>query len=184
VLALAVIVVVPSALLIFVIIWPVTFSPHPSEVTSTVVATGQDPNAVRGDYSEHLLLLNSGNISAIVQLYEPKANITWEGALCLGGIYHATGGGGNLSQLLPIFFNYLGKGFVMGNVSQPLITDLSNASMLANSTFSLASSVPPITAVTVSAQDIYAYSSDAGVWLISSETWHFTFNTQLPICPG
>lgn len=184
-LALVVIVVVLLALLIFAIVSPLTFLPHPVTVTSSVVVTGQNPNVIGGDYSEHLLLFNSGNIPAIVQQYKPKANITWEGALCLSGIYHATGRGGNLSQLLPIFFNYLGKGFVMGNVSQLMITRLSNGSMLANSTFSLASSVPPITAVTISAQDIYAFSSDAGAYLISSETWHFViFNTQLPICPG
>jgi hypothetical protein len=154
-----------------------------STETSTVTPTQQAVDIVGDRFVQHLVVFTSMNVSAIVAQYEPSANVTWEGQMCLGGIYSDAGSSdGDLTKLLNIFFDKTKTGLglqgfnavFVGNVTRPTITAMTNGSVIVNSTFGLVGQAPTgnFTA-TVSAQDSYAYSTTSGTWLISQETWHF-----------
>ena len=154
------------------------FGTRTETVTDTVTTTQQIAD-VGGSFAEHILLLDSKNVSAIVNQYQGNASVTWTGqAVGLAGTYE---GARNISELQTVFFETFGTTFAIANVTRA-ITTTSSDSVMVNSTFGFSgfgrwgndSGI-------ISAQDHYSYSATNGAWLISRETWNFlTFVVEYP----
>lgn len=183
VIALSVIALVLVALLGFVLLTSQSMVKTVT-LTTTVIPTQQAVEMVSGSFSQHMLQLGSGNVSAVVSEYERNANVTWIGKTqCYGGFYNGTF---FITELMNAFLVQTAPALVIGNVTMTTTAE-ANGSVVVNSAFGFAShggsSIDGIVNGTVSAQDSYTYSTTNAVWLISQETWDFiTFNTQFPAC--
>jgi hypothetical protein len=180
--ALSVIVLLLAALLGLVLVTSLSMvKTVTSTETTTVMPTRQADDLVGASFAQHLLSFTSGNVSAIVSHYERNANVTWTGrAFGLTGVYL---GQGNITILLNVFLGKLVPTLAIGNATQAIMGN-ANGSVTVNSTFSFVGrgNIAGTVNGTVSAQDFYTYSTTAGAWKISQETWDFlTFNTQVPI---
>jgi hypothetical protein len=155
---------------------------EPKTVTITQVETPTSSaelivDWVNYSFSQHMLQLGSGNVSAIVSQYAGNANVTWFGEVgpCFGGMYPLAGDNGNFSQLMNAFIVKYAHALVMGNVARTIMP-LPNGSVVVDSTFGFTTqgSSYGINNGTVSAQDLFTYSATNGAWLISREAWDFT----------
>lgn len=154
----------------------------PKTVTITHVETPTSSTElivewVNDSFSQHMLLLGSGNVSAIVSQYAGNANVSWFGEVgpCFGGTYPLAGDNGNFSQLMNAFIVKYAHTLVIGKVARTIMSQ-SNGSVVVESAFGFATrgSSYGINNGTVSAQDLYTYSATNGAWLISREAWDFT----------
>jgi hypothetical protein len=146
---------------------------------TTTAAVSTVPDAyeqVASSYANHLLLLDSRKIPALVTGYESNATVEWKGAaIGMTGNYTGSGNIGILHG------SFTGK-FIdlsLSNLSQ-MIGSKGNHWMV-NSTFSLhgTGSVVGNFNATIAAQDSYIRAGET--WLISHETWNFlSFNVQYP----
>src|ERR1700730_7397843 len=85
-------------------------------VTSIVTTTQQATDVVGASFANHMLLIGSGNVSAIVNQYERNATVTWKGnANGRQGTYTNTR---DLGNLLEDGFGTGANSFVIGNVTQ------------------------------------------------------------------
>ncbi len=150
--------------------------------SSTTSTTAPAVDLVNSSFADHMRMLESRNVSAILGQYEANATVTWTGrAAGLTGLYI---GSQNIGILLnDSLFRPNGTSFfVVGNVTQGVL-DASRGSALVNSSFGFQgrNSIWGNFSGSVSAQDNYAYSVASGGWLISQETWNFlSFNVQFP----
>jgi len=152
-------------------------------VTTTVPPTQQATAMVDGSFAQHMVLLSTGNVSAIVSQYETNANVTWTGkSQCYDGFYNGTG---YITELMDAFLLSGTPALAIGNVTMTTTSE-TNGTVLVNSEFGFASPGPSgggMVNGTVSAQDLYGYSATRGAWLISQESWDFlSFNGQIPRC--
>jgi hypothetical protein len=139
-----------------------------SEV-ETVTTTVTPFQQVNESYYDHLLSLDSGNVSAILAGYGQGANLTWQQAACLSGLYPVPH---DARLLFDALSANVTRSWAVENATLPEITIATNGSLLVNDTFALAvrAASGNLTA-TISAEVVYVYS--AGSWLISEETWYF-----------
>lgn len=161
------------------------FGTKTETVTSTVTSTERAFDSVNGSFAEHMTLVGSKNVSAIMSQYDRNAIVNWNGeAVGLAGTYI---GAYNVSLLLNRFFETFVSGtgggpFVIANVTRTIAVTAEGYATV-NSTFSFSgqSTQWGPSSGTISAQDSYAYSAAAGIWLISRETWTFvSFALQYP----
>jgi hypothetical protein len=165
-------------------------------VTTTVISTQGATGLVSGLYAEHILLLDSRNVSAIVNQYEDNATIVWTSeAQCecnsLDGTYT---GAANITLLMKqlLFgtdangFSFGTKSFVAENLTESVAV-ASNGSVTVDSTFGIMEQSIASGKIngTASAGDSYTYSTASGAWLISRETWDFlSYSVQNPAIAG
>jgi len=156
-------------------------------VTTTVIPAQQAVEMVDGSFSQHMLLLGSGNISAIVSEYETNASVTWNGkAQGWDGFFN---GSFYIGQVMTNFLVKTYRAMVIGNVTTTTLAE-ANGSVVVNSKFGFASqgsSVDCILNGTVSAEDLYVYSAKSSAWLISDEAWdflNFNYTPGLNSTPG
>jgi len=139
-----------------------TFTAAPSTVPDVY---GQ----VNGAYANHLLLLDSENISALVGEYEGNATVSWTG--------DAPGFAGSYSGLTSIRillgnFRVHFLNFSIYNDNQTV--GPKGSFWVVNSTFDLRgySTMLGQTLAAIDAQNSYVHVG--GEWLIANETWDFT----------
>jgi hypothetical protein len=164
--------------------------------TTTFTSTQEATGLVSGLYAEHILLLDSRNISAIVDEYEGNATIVRASeAQCecnsLDGTYTGTA---NITQLMKqLLFGVDANGFSFGTksfVAENLTESAAAApdgSVTVNSTFGFLEQSIAAGKIngTVSAGDSYTYSAASHSWLISRETWDFlSYSVQNPAISG
>jgi hypothetical protein len=165
-------------------------------VTSTVTSIQQSAAVVSGLFAEHILLLESRNVSAIVSQYAGNATIAWTSeAQCecnsVNGNYTGTA---NITRLMkqllfgidPNGFSFGTKSFMAENLTQS-VAATSNTLVTVNSTFVMLEQSIAEGEIngTVSAQDFYVYSATGHTWLISRESWDFlSFDIQNPAISG
>jgi hypothetical protein len=165
-------------------------------VTVTVTSIQQPAAIVSGLFAEHMLLLDSRNVSAVVGQYEGNGTITWtsEGQCecnSLNGNYTGTANITQLMNRLLFGINANGSGFGMQsfmaeNLTQKLAA-ASTVSVMVNSTFAILeySIAQGNINGTISAQDSYMYSATNHTWLISRESWNFlSYYIQNPAISG
>jgi hypothetical protein len=165
-------------------------------VTAAVTSIQQPAGLASGLLAEHMLLLDSRNVSAVVGQYEGNATITWtsEGQCecdSLNGNYVGTANMTQLMKQLLLGINANGYGFrTQSFMAQNLIQTAaatSNISVMVNSTFVIVEQSIAQGKIngTVSAQDSYVYSATGRTWLISRESWDFlSFYVQNPAISG
>lgn len=153
-------------------------------VTTTATVTtplpAGDYNQVVSAYTNHLSVLSSRNVSALLSGYESNSTVEWTGeAAGLQGNYTGEGIGRVLTTLLGHMVN-----FTLSNETQPLV-GVQGRYWSVNSTFHWAgySTVDGILTGTIAAEDSYVHVGDT--WLIASETWTWlSFTCQFPACLG
>ena len=153
-------------------------------VTTTATVTTQLPagdyNLVVSAYTNHLSVLSSRNVSALLGGYESNSMVEWTGeAAGLQGNYTGDGIGRVLTTLLGHMTN-----FTLSNETQPIV-GVQGRYWVVNSTFHWAgySTVDGILTGTVAAEDSYVHVGNT--WLIARETWTWTsFTCQFPGCLG
>jgi hypothetical protein len=165
-------------------------------VTTTATATQQPVGVVSGLFAEHMLLLDSRNVSAIVGQYEENATISWttDGQCECNSLNGNHTGTANITQLMNQLLhgiNANGSGFGMQSFMVENLTQkvaaTSNVSAMVNSTFDIAehSIAQGNINGTISAQDSYEYSATNHTWLISRESWNFlSYYIQNPAISG
>jgi hypothetical protein len=146
-----------------------TFTAAPSTVPDTY---GQ----VNGAYADHLLLLDSGNISALVGEYEGNATINWTGkAPGFAGSYSG-------STSIRILLGNFRVHFVNFSIYNDTQTVGPKGSLwVVNSTFDLRgySTMLGQTFAAIDAQDSYVHVG--GEWMIANETWDLAvFEVEFP----
>lgn len=165
-------------------------------VTATATSIQQPAGLASGLLAEHMLLLDSRNVSAVVGQYEGNATIAWtsEGQCECDGLNGDYAGAANITQLMKqLLLGVNANGYGFGTESF-MAEDLaqtgavaSSVSVMVNSTFVIVEQSIAQGKIngTVSAQDSYAYSATARTWLISRESWDFlSFYVQNPAIAG
>ncbi|MDG6926755.1 MAG: hypothetical protein JRN09_09415 [Nitrososphaerota archaeon] len=160
-------------------------------VTVTTTSTDIPMGQVLGSFAEHMLMLQSRNLTAVVSQYEPNASVTWTGNQGPAAVEAPAVGLGNFSRAFDTFlyqpcgFHDTVRSFTVENVTQS--TEFNpDGSATVDSTFSFAgnSSLWGEFSGSVSARDAFSYSK-TGVFLISQETWNFTqYHDEYPVNPG
>lgn len=161
-------------------------------VTTTVTSTQKPTGLVSGLFAEHILALESRNVSAVVGQYERNATIKWTsegdcGCNSLDGSYSGTS---NMTQLMRwLLLGIDAKNYSFGtqsltieNLSQTVRTT-SERVIEVDYGFAIMEHSVALGQIngTVSAQDLYTYSSATRTWSISSETWDYmTYKVQDP----
>jgi hypothetical protein len=165
-------------------------------VTITATTTQQPEGVVSGLFAEHMLLLDSRNVSAIVGQYEGNATITWTSdGQCecnsLNGNYTGIANITHLMNQLLFGTNANGSGFGMQSFMAENLTQkiaaTSDVSVMVNSTFAIVehSIAQGNINGTISAQNSYVYSASNRTWLISRESWNFlSYYVQNPAIAG
>jgi hypothetical protein len=137
---------------------------------------GSPTDVISNSFDDHILQLNSRNVSvsAILSQYEANATVIWiqhgpNNQTATGGASGAT----NIHGLLYAFFG-VPRSVILANVTRT-ISVTGNHFAMVNSSFDVAadSEVFGHFSSKVSALDSYAYSASTGTWLISQETWDF-----------
>jgi hypothetical protein len=167
-----------------------------TKTVTTTTAAQQPVVVVSGLFAEHMLLLDSRNVSAIVEQYEGNATISWTtDGQCecnsLNGNYTGTANMTQLMNQLLFGINANGSGlgmqsFVAENLTQK-VASTSDVSVIVNSTFAMVehSIAQGNINGTISAQDSYEYSATNHTWLISRESWNFlSYYVQNPAISG
>jgi len=153
--------------------------------TTTVTTVSTVPDAyeqVASAYANHLLLLDSRNVSALLSGYESNATVVWTGdAMGLQGNYTGIGNGsGEIGRV----FEYIPGSMInltLSNENQTI--GGVQGGYWVNSTFDWAgySSLAGPVGGSVAAQDSYVYVGNT--WLIARETWTFlSFSCEFPSC--
>ena len=152
--------------------------------STTAVNNPEVVAAVRSSFDNHMQLVASRDVSALVVEYERNASVTWTGESAgFGGSYNGT------TSIKYEFKTTLGDWFapafsVSNETESVIATGGASAYVSSAFLFSGRSNVMGNFSGTVLAQDSYSYSS-AGGWLISRETWNFTrFNIQYSVISG
>ncbi len=138
--------------------------------TVTTTYTETSTQNVLGSFGEHMLMLESRNVSGLVGQYEGNATISWIGDTALAGNYT---GAGDIGRLLESGFVGRANPFNVGNLTQRVTAEAPGVAV--DSTFDFVgytSYCGPISGE-VAAQDTFVYSPSSGAWLISHETWTF-----------
>jgi hypothetical protein len=153
-------------------------------VTTTATVTTELPagdyNLVASAYTNHLSVLGSKNVSALLGGYENNSTVEWTGEAA-GQQGNYTGEG--IGRLLTTFLRYM-TNFTLSNETQPLL-GVQGRYWVVNSTFHWAgySTVDGILTGTVAAEDSYVHVGNT--WLIARETWTWLlFTCQYPDCFG
>ena len=152
--------------------------------SASAVKNPQVVAAVSNSFENHMQLIASRDISALLGEYERNASLTWTGdSPGFQGSYTGT------TSIKYEFKTTLGDLFApilsISNETQSVIAT-GGASAQVSSAFSFNGTSGMMGGFdgAVLAQDSYSYSS-AGGWLISRETWNFTrFNIQYPAISG
>lgn len=152
----------------------------PTRISTSVSTTGVTVSVVPGAYNQiassytnHLLLLDSKNVSALMTGYESNATLEWSGVSggCDGNYTGSGDIGGLLGMLVPA--SYL----LVSNETQSIMPEGSH--WVVASEFDLTgyrSVSGPFEGTfqgTIAAHDSYVHVGSA--WLIASETWNFTY---------
>lgn len=156
-------------------------------VTSTTTVTTSLPNEdysqVAGAYANHLFVVSSRNVSALLSGYESNATVEWTGRL--EGNYTGAGNGlGEIGRALALFPGNT-VNLTLSEESQTIVGAQGDR-LVVGSTFSwygFSSTAGNISGV-IAAQDSYAYVGNT--WLIARETWTWvSLDCQYPggICP-
>lgn len=156
-------------------------------LTTTVTASlpTEDYSQVASAYANHLLMVSTRNVTALLSGYESNATVEWTGqASGLGGNYTGTGNeSGSIGRLLGTFPGNM-VNLTLSEDSQPTVGVQGN-SLVVGSTFSWNgfNSYDGNISGLVVAQDSFAYSGNT--WLIAHETWTWiSFVCQFPGCHG
>lgn len=139
-------------------------------LTVTITSTETPTQNVLGSFGEHMLMLESRNMSGLVGQYEGNATISWIGNTALAGNYT---GAGEIGRLFESGFVGRANPFNLGNLTQSVTAAAPEVTV--DSTFGFvgySSYCGPISGE-VAAQDTFVYSPSSGAWLISHETWTF-----------
>lgn len=153
-------------------------------VTTTVTSTQQPTELISGLFAQHILALESRNVSSVVGQYERNATVTWasEGECECNSLDGSYRGAANITlimrQLLlgvaPNGFDSTVSSFVVENLTKSVSVVL-DSTVTVNSTFYFVEQSVAFGKIdgTVSAQDYYIYSTAIHTWLISREMWGY-----------
>jgi hypothetical protein len=152
-------------------------------VTTTTTVTAlptEDYSRVASAYTNHLSMLSSRNISALLGEYESNATIEWTGqAAGLAGNYT---GSNNITRLLGAFPGKM-VNLTVSNQDQPIVVGVERNYLVVSSTFDFYGFNPfdgNINGI-ITAQD--SYTNVSNTWLIVRETWAWiSFSCQFPGC--
>jgi hypothetical protein len=153
---------------------------------STATSAGSSNSTtklVASAFADHMQLIASRNVSAIINQYETNDNVTWTGnAPGLKGLYS---GVDDTSTLFRYFLGHASS-FLVGNVTEATVIQ-SAISAVVNSSFSFRgqSTVWGNFSGSVAAEDFFVFSPTTGAWMISQEIWNFhSLEYQFPIVVG
>ena len=153
-------------------------------VTTTTTSTEQPDSFVSGLYAEHVLALESRNVSLAVGQYQGNATVTWESAgECQCGFLDGSyTGKANVTELMKqVLLGIVPKGIgsdvrslTVENLTQSIGTE-PDGRVVVNSSFVMVQQTVAFGTENskITAQDYYAYSANARAWLIAREDWAF-----------
>jgi len=155
-----------------------------STTTAVVLTIPDSYEQVSSAYANHLLLLESRNVSALLSGYENNATVEWTGAMPgLNGNYAGRGNGsGEIGKVFEYFPGEM-VNLTLTNENQT-IAGVQGGYWIINSTFDWVGYIHNAGNISgiVSAQDSYSYVGNT--WLIARETWNFAaFDCNIPACP-
>ena len=148
-----------------------------TSISTTTVQTVPDAyEQVAGSYANHLLLLDSGNTSALIGGYERNATVDWKGNS--GGCDGNYTGTRMLTALMMALLSNDSR-FAVQNETQTISAEgshwvVTSSFGFAGSSNSNKSSASPYSGTfegTIASKDSYVLVGHA--WLIASETWNF-----------
>jgi hypothetical protein len=154
-----------------------------STTTTSISTTINASDDVSLAFANHMMLIPSMNVSALVNGYEHNATVVWKGtigAMCSCSYLNGT----NLS----VDWNLLFQGpsdtnFFLGNETYYVVPVGTTYVVNSNFDFQASNSLFGRINGTVSAQDSYVHVGST--WLISNEAWNFTsFEVQYPVIAG
>jgi hypothetical protein len=164
-------------------------------VTTTIPSLNQATDAVSGRFYQHMLSLDSRNVSEVVSEYEANATITWtsEQVCQCNALDGNFTGVANMTRLMEELLYGINNSYSFGttsfaaqNITQ-VIEATSDKSVVVNSTFGFFEQSIAFGKInaTVSAEDLFSYSPASQTWLISHETWDYlSFHEQPPVING
>ena len=168
------------ALVVLLVVQAATSSGVFGTATTTETITSTTTTAyseLSSSFANHLLNVESGNVSLMMTDYEQNATVMWEGKIVqdLGGSSYNETGAGNIASFYDEFFGPSGvTNVTITNVTITAVQMKGDGEASVNSTFNLAGPSDNFGYLsgTVSAQIEYA-KGGGDMWLISSETWNF-----------
>jgi hypothetical protein len=139
-----------------------------TSTTTTLSTPTEEFNQVASAYADHLLQLDSDNISGLVSGYERNATVEWTGLVA--GLVGNYSGSGDIEIL---FGSSFGKtvNFSVSNESQTVAPR--GIYCVVNSTFNFSGNnqIEGNINASIAAQDAYVHVGNT--WLIANETWNY-----------